>query len=396
MSWPRTSAIAAAAWVLATTTGARQAQADQEQAARLSPVPEVRAIGRQLSVVDERIVVRCRDEQRYVLVCDSDARLTVDNPRDQPIELTLETDLRASRLALDGATLPLRADVDRMVRLTDATIPPGTHELRLWIANAYYGDMSPADDLFERVLSTRHPLFAEQPGNPFTAEITIQSAKKLRRWGAVAHTGVVLRYPERWRWRGSAESETAPPPCPAVGSPPNGLVGCERPTNHGTTEVVWSFSSTDPSAFARSVALTPPAPVVFDGGPLFGAALLGSTEQWDWAEALRLWAGYEIGITDWMLVGIAAEYSAAERLTAIPTIDIAVIPQLGAIPAVSLGMGFPGRLVPEPNLGLRLQLAATWTVASAVSIGLVVPAEMFPALEGSWYPYLGAGVQLGL
>ncbi|MBW2457736.1 MAG: hypothetical protein JRI68_24745, partial [Deltaproteobacteria bacterium] len=233
-------------------------------------------------------------------------------------------------------------------------------------------------------------------GKPFTAEITIQSAKKYRRWAQVEHTGVVLKVPTRWQWRASAESPTAPPPCPATGGPPNGLTGCTHEPTGDEREAQWSFATSDRSHFARSIALTPPSPVVFGGGPVAGVALLGSTQSWDWGEATRLWVGYELGVTDLFLVGMAAEYSGAERLTAIPSLDVAVLMQAGAIPAVTAGLALPGRLLPGPELGVRLQLAATWAVGSAMSVGVVVPLEWFPASETGAYPFVGAGVLVGL
>ncbi len=394
--WSRSPSKIVTVWLVAVASATSPALATEGQASRLVPLPEVRDRQGQLTVVNERIVVRCREQAPYVLACGSESTLTVRNEVGQPVELTLEADLGARKLEVDGTPVVLDANLDRMLRLGKATIPAGNHEIRLVIPSALTLNLSPDQDLFDRVLSSRHPLAADHPGKPFSAEITIQSAKKYRRWARVEHTRVLLQVPARWQWRASAESTTAPPPCPASGGPPNGLEGCIRDGPAGHREAEWSFASSDQSHFARSVAVTPPSPVVFDGGPLVGAALLGRTDQWDWAEAARVWVGYELGITDLLLLGMAAEVSGGERLTAIPSLDFALMMQAGAIPAVTAGVGLPGRLVPEPELGVRLQLGVGWALGSAVSLAVVVPLEWFPGNESGAYPHAGGGVVLGL
>jgi len=385
-----------AGWVGVAIATSLPAQASTGQANRLVPVPEVRDRQGKLTVVDEQIVVRCREHARYVLTCASEATLTVRNEVGEPVPLTLEADLLAGLLEIDGTAVPLVPNLSRMLQLADAVIPTGSHEIRLVIPTALHRDLSPELDLFDRVLNDRHPLAAEHPGEPFTAEITIQSAKKVRRWSRVEQTTVELTYPDRWHWRPSAEAVGPPPPCPPSGGPASGLEGCSRDAPTGEPQAVWTFTSSDRSWFERSIPLMPPSSIVAGGGPLFGATILGRSDDWDWAEAARVWAGYELGITDMFLLGILAEYSGAERFTAIPTLDVAILMQVGAIPAITAGLALPGRLWPEPELGFRLQLAASWTLGSTVSLGVVVPVEWFPGSASGAYPYAGGGVQLGM
>ncbi len=368
----------------------------ESPALRLAALPEVAAEGRQLFVLQESITFECSEPTRYELSCDSRGELTVDNPSGQPIVLTLEVDRRASRVELDGASLPLTSPEGRDVQIATAEVPAGTSRLVVEIPGAYRLDGRPSGDIFVPALVTRHPLLGDTMGDPFSAEITLQSVKKYRRWGRVDDTRVALRYPEGWRWEPSAESAGAPPACPASGTPPDGLEGCLRTLPDGDLEAVWTFASPDRSFFARSVALTRPGGVVFNGGPVIGTGFAIGSGCRFCRESFRAWVGYEIGVTAHAVIALLAEYSPTERVAVVPVVELALLPQMSAIPAVTAGLGAPVRVWPKVDPGIRLQATVAWSLWSTFSLGVVLFSDLFPFVEQDWYPLFGAGIQLGV
>jgi hypothetical protein len=373
--------------------------ADDVRAQRLGAWPEDLDTGKALHVVDETLTVRCIAAGQ-VLECSSESRVAVANTRSEAVNATFEADPLARSLEVNGVSVPLKPRENRQFQTGEATLPamPGRTMMSLSIPVAFHIDASAArSDLFHPVLVTMHPLLSQYPGKPSGAEIALQSVGKF--WKTVEQTRVVLQYPASWKWMPTATHPAEPPDCPADAGVPtaaNEPQECRRHLASGVQEVVWSWSRSagGGAPFVRSVALSPRAGPVFNGGFLVGAGWGGGAGCLGCAESIRLRAGYEIGIESAALLAVAGEFSPSDRFTIIPSFDVPVIPQMRAIPAVTFGFGVPVRATPDVQVGGRLQATLAWPAVSFASAGLVLAIDFFPA-EASPVQFGGA-LQFGL
>jgi hypothetical protein len=365
-----------------------EAFAEDRGAARLAPVPQSRALGNTLMVLREDVEVTCRaDGER--LRCQSSGDLVVFNPSGAALPLTLEVDESATLLAVNDLPVPLRSAEGQMVRAGDVVLPIGESRIHVLQPNAFDRDASArAAEVVSSVLVVRHPLLASAPGRPLGAELSMQSVGVTRRWKSVALTRFTLVYPSRWRIQ---------PAFPECREGPSPASGCTSAASAATDAVRWEVDSSKASGHLSAlITLSPDWSPLSNGGVIAGAGWGGGDGCLACTEAMRVRAGYEMGLQSWGILGLVGEVSTGTTRMLVPSLDYAAFPYLGGFfPALSIGMGFPVLLTSEGGGGMRWQTTGTWPFASLFSLGLHVHVDVVMTPSGT-EPRSGLSLQLGL
>jgi hypothetical protein len=275
-------------------------------------------------LVREMLEVRC-DEAPNEVPCEVVVRLLLENPTPNVIELPL-------RWRTEYATASLHGDLVRETGRSTASepdaagvvvLPPGrsaTVELRasvtLWPADGPSPFVIPA-------LSTRHLLLGDDPNDG--AEL--QPLDYATGWGAEP--------------RRSTEVEMAP-------ALPSGWALVTSDTQR--------LSEDEPSREVRAIRLSirRPPQLVFHGGPFIAAG--GSFQR-----GFRLRGGYEIGFVQPLLASVSVE-TGFDDLVIAALIEVALPQLMVVVPSLGLGLGVPVRVVPDVEVGMRIELSAVAVV----------------------------------
>lgn len=107
--------------------------------------------------------------------------------------------------------------------------------------------------------------------------------------------------------------------------------------------------------------------VFHHGGPIFG---VGGSVGRERGLALRL--GWEVAAPGWLLWSVAVDTDAQDWLTLTPLVE-ASSPLVFILPQASLGLGAPVRLVPETEVGVRIQVGL-----ALGPLGFAASFDLFP------------------
>ncbi|WP_157595363.1 hypothetical protein [Plesiocystis pacifica] len=99
----------------------------------------------------------------------------------------------------------------------------------------------------------------------------------------------------------------------------------------------------------------------------------------------RLRAGYELAGPYLTVASAAVEGDAIEELLVVPALEVASPDSPYFIPSVSLGVGAPVLVLPEPRPGVRALWSARWSI-----LGLVGSVDIYPARGGEARTLRGA------
>jgi hypothetical protein len=364
------------------------AWAQKHQVTRFSAVPQNRVIGRTFPVVEEILRIDCVASNQH-LSCSSESELIVENSTGSVGELTLEVDLHASQLKVFSREVPLLEPEGQFVKNGVVALNPGTTRITVTIPNAFEVDASvQASTVIAPVIVTRHPQLARYPGRPTGAELTLQSVAATKRWKEVRQTRILVTYPGDW------ERLTGIPECTKATATE---VGCTKPAPDGRVTLEWVTQPNTDSLkpISRLFPLAPEGPLLTNGGLLLGIGWGGGGGCLGCIEAARFRVGYETGINIRDLLGLFIEYSPSERVMLIPTLERAILPNLGRIPAMTAGIGFPVKISPDLQAGIRGQLSLTWPLRRTASLGFFATLDHLLG-ENKFHHPVGIGLQLGI
>lgn len=364
------------------------AVAQSSQASRLAAVPQNRQVGRQMTVLRETLNIDCFAKSER-LACSSSSVLEVENALDSLAVFVLEVDPLATSLTVGGKDVTLSTPEGQFVKNGISPLPRGRTEIRVAIPKAFEMDASAqAAEVITPVIVTRHPLLGRYPGRPAGVELTLQSVASSKRWKDVRQTRIVVTYPGDW------ERLSNIPPCTTA---PVTDQGCVTELEDGRVKLEWTTDSEvdNPQGISRLLPLAPEERIMTNGGLLFGLGWGGGGDCLWCLEASRFRLGYEWGINTRDLLGFTVEYSVTERVLLVPTVDRAILPNLGNIPAVTLGVGFPLMVSPEVKAGIRGQVGFTWPLKKTASVGFVGTVDHLLGHKEFRHP-VGVGLTLGL
>jgi len=157
----------------------------------------------------------------------------------------------------------------------------------------------------------------------------------------------------------------------------------------GDVAVDGSMDVTDPRG---AISLDIDAPddepqVLQNGGPYLGGGIMGSLDDDDGRGAMRV--GYEIGLADWVLVGVGIETDFDSLLESV-LVEIAT-PELAIlIPSISAGIGIVARQLGPRDADAALRFALGYQV---VCFGAYADFDYWPAI-GEWT--LAAGGRISI
>jgi hypothetical protein len=376
------------AFVLVCFALGKVARAEDRSSGRLVAEPQSRAVGNRLTVIDENVVVTCRATGTR-LDCSSLGQLVVHNPTGASLPVTLEVDATATTLTVNGSIVPLRTPEGQRVQSGETALPPGDSRVVVLQPRAFEMDAGAhAAEVVSSVIVTRHPQLGRPPGRPLGAELSLQSIGVTRRWKAVENTHVTLEFPSRWQLG---------PELPECGEMPVPASGCVRAITADRDEARWQVVAREGTLpLSTLVTLSPKSGPLTNGGVLAGAAWGGGDGCLGCVDALRIRAGYEVGLSSWGILGLVGEFSTGSTKMLVPSLDYAAFPYLGGwVPALSLGMGLPILLTSEGGGGMRWQLTGTWPVDSLCSVGLHAHLDAIMTPRGT-EPRGGLSLQVGL
>ena len=209
-----------------------------------------------------------------------------------------------------------------------------------------------------------------------------------KRWKAVKRTRITVVYPGDW------EQLSQIPECSNAEVTET---GCAKKLEDGNVELQWVSiaSSENHQPISRLLPLAPKGGLLTNGGFLFGLGWGGGGDCLGCVDATRARVAYEVGINTRDLLAFAVEYSPTKRLLLVPTVDRAVFPNLGVIPAITVGVGLPLRVSSELEAGVRGQASLTWPVRKTVSLGVVGMVDILLRANGFHTP-VGVGLQMGI
>lgn len=107
------------------------------------------------------------------------------------------------------------------------------------------------------------------------------------------------------------------------------------------------------------------------GGPMLGLGVGGGG-----GTSFRLRAELEYALFDWLLPGVALDADTTHGFELTPRLEVAS-PIVLILPSLSVGVGLPIRLEPDPDVGVRFLLGASFG-----PLGLVGSFDLFPAPGG--------------
>jgi hypothetical protein len=76
-------------------------------------------------------------------------------------------------------------------------------------------------------------------------------------------------------------------------------------------------------------------------------------------------------------------------------VERAILPNLGRIPAIAAGIGFPVIISPDLQAGIRGQLSLTWPLKRTASLGFFATLDHLLGEKEFHHP-VGIGLQLGI
>ncbi|MGC4064683.1 MAG: hypothetical protein QM784_08580 [Polyangiaceae bacterium] len=364
------------------------AWAEDTSAGRLVAVPQSRAVGNSLTVLDENVVVTCRATGTH-LRCSSLGQLVVLNPTGAALSMTLEVDETATTLTIDGRVVPLHIPEGQRVKAGEVTLPSGKSRIVVAQPRAFEREAGArAAEVISSVIVTRHPQLGRSPGRPLGAELSLQSIGVTRRWKSVQNTRLTVEFPSNWQLQ---------PEFADCGEAPIPANGCVRAKTADSDVALWHVESTETaSPLSTLVTLSPKSGPLSNGGVLVGLGWGGGDGCLGCTEALRVRAGYEMGLRSWGILGLVGEFSTGTTKVLVPSLDYAAFPYLGGwVPAVSVGMGLPVLLTSEGGGGMRWQMSGTWPVDSFCSVGMQLHLDAIMTPRGT-EPRGALSLQVGL
>ena len=316
-------------------------------------------------VVSEAVDVRCSDgEVAEQLECEVVATWQLRNPSDHALAPQVMVSLEGvgeSVMVLEGVELSGSAPT---LRPLSVGIPPGatiTLVMRASLRVGASGSADPASSLLagRDALSARHPVLVgpwngTERGFRWTRPIGI-------RWASVGETSITVHAPAGWRVRADDFRE-------------------EQQAD-GTYEGTFQPGGTPPPAVEVVLTHGGSRDDVRAGGPFVG---LGGTFD----QGFRLRAGWEMGITEWVILSASADTDFQNFVVITPMVEAATWSLIVA-PSLSAGIGVPIRYGPMPSqvdttmlvfdwtAGLRLEASATF-----LSVAFVASFDIYPQYGG--------------
>ena len=270
-------------------------------------------------LVREELELSCPDRSR-VVPCELVARLALENPTDEVVELELgwTTEYAAASLRGDLVRETGRSSRDEASASATVVLPPhrGTTvelvvSIELWPTDGPSPFLIPA-------LTTRHLVLGDDPFDSVLQPI--EYAPGAWTSGAVP-VRLVPHLPGGWE---------------ASASPAPRRLGTGPPTRETDRPLL-------------RIAVSRPSTIVFHGGPFLAAG--GSFER-----GFRLRAGYEIGFMQPFLASASIETGFDDVVLAAQL--EAALPQILYVPSLGVAAGVPVRVAPDVEVGIRIELSA--------------------------------------
>lgn len=328
--------------------------ASQGRSAPTSPIPagEVRdaqarfgalrsAPSSDVRVTEEHVAVRCEDSAGAFLLCELEARWVLVSPRAQTVQLY------ATSVGVEGTVLAQAertTDVPALTPLSVTFAPDLPLEVVLR-GRARLRETSGTTD----ALDARHPLLATARRGP--------------------HASLFFT-------RAIARTFDAIPPAPSVSA---SFSSAQR---FRARALDTELDNTPQPLDATALAERANVPIILDreeGFPLrHGGPFLGLGGTFDRGVMGRI--GYELGIDELVIVGVALDTDFTESVTLGAVIEVAT-PSFIVPPSLAAGVGFAYRWFlgapdagrPRQSAGLRLEASAVFSV-----IGIVASFDYFP------------------
>ncbi len=301
--------------------------------------------------IDREIVeVRCtQGETDDALDCEVEVTYELSHDGDEATapSIIVSADGMEGTVEVDGVALGREAPT---LRPLSVGVPAGRTTrltIRARMSLARVGGSDPTGDLFQArdALSARHPLLVA-PWNG--VERRFRYARPIAmHWHHVGALRIHVEVPAPWRVGGNGVREPA----------------------HG--EGVYEATAESMSAVDLTLMRGGSRDDVRIGGPYVG--LGGEVLRGDF----RLRAGWEIGITEWAIVGVSFETNGRDLALITPQVEIASWSLILA-PSLAIAAGVPVRFGNRtgPTAGLRLEASATF-----FSVAFVSSFDYYPALS---------------
>ena len=194
----------------------------------------------------------------------------------------------------------------------------------------------------------------------------------IKTWAAVGDVAIRVTWPERWSFSGEfyALTRTNGPGrlIGALDEAPRAWNQAEEPGDRRSASIVIPG---DQLSDVLTMRFGVPGTTLSLGGPLVGIG--GTTGD---QGGFRMRFGYEVAAPEWLLYSVSADTDFGDLLKAAPTIEVASS-QVLILPSFGIGVGAPVLILPEVQVGARVQGTMQFG-----PVGFVTSLDAFPGLSG--------------